>query len=247
MTEIGLAKRDFEEGRQNIRITEREIEALRFTLEMKFASVEALYQKFFRQEGSSNSRYAYERVNLLRKNGYLRPVRIHTEGTVYYVATQVVADLLQAEHPDANIPRALAGIDVRTFEHDRKVLLCRVVRESIGKARDWTSERVLRQTWSLASGGLPNELVPDAIFTNSRGERVAFELELSPKVTSRYFRKVERFSLVIHRQDGLFRRVLFVTCSPGVHKRLGEVCSPYKDSIFVVPFKEIVGGNHERA
>ncbi|MFH1262731.1 MAG: hypothetical protein V1495_04735, partial [Pseudomonadota bacterium] len=131
-----------EKGPRNIRLTQREIEALRFTLEMKFASVEVLYRKFFKFENSTSSRYAYERVNLLRKHGYLIPIRIHTEWTVYYVGSRLACDVIQSEKPDASIPRPLPGIDIRTFEHDRKVLLCRVAREAIGNAQNWTSERV---------------------------------------------------------------------------------------------------------
>ncbi len=232
-----------EKSPKNIRLTQREIEALRFVLEMKFASVDVLYRKFFKFEHSSSSRYAYERVNLLRRHGYLIPIRIHTEGTVYFVATRLACDVIQSENPDASILRPLPGIDIRTFEHDRKVLLCRVARETSGNAKDWASERVLRQNWEVSAGSLPRELISDAIFTNRRGERVAFELELSPKETARYLRKVEQFAIVTAREGGLFRRVLFVTCSPGVQRRLKEVCTPYGDSFFVVPFEEITGGS----
>ena len=71
----------------NFKITEREQEILRFILEMKFASVDQIYEKFFQLEDSKSSRYAYERVQKLVKAGFLVAQKIHTEDKTYYLIT----------------------------------------------------------------------------------------------------------------------------------------------------------------
>jgi hypothetical protein len=237
-----LGQSESQMGPRGFRLTDRELEVLIFVLEMKFASVEALYRRFFRSKDSSSNRYAYERLNLLRKHGYLTPIRIHTEAVTYYVATRLARETLQGSFVDRCFVKPPPGIDVRCFEHDKRVLTCRVEREIGGNARDWTSERALKHDWTKATNNLAREFMPDAIFTNRRGERVAFELELSPKTTDRYLRKVQQFAQIVSIPEALFHRVLFVTCSRWVRETLTRLCRPYGDAIFVVPYEEIIGG-----
>ncbi len=232
---------------RGFRLTDRELEVLVFVLEMKFASVEALYRRFFQSKDSSSNRYAYERLNLLRKYGYLTPIRIHTEAGTYYVATRLARETLQGSFVNRCFVKPLLGIDVRCFEHDKRVLTCRVEREITGNAQDWTSERVLKHDWTKATDNLAREFMPDAIFTNRRGERISFELELSPKTTGRYLRKVQQFAHIVSDPNALFRRVLFVTCSRWVQHTLTGLCRPYGETFFVVPYEEIIGGANGRA
>jgi uncharacterized membrane protein YdbT with pleckstrin-like domain len=102
------------------------------------------------------------------------------------------------------------------------------------------SERRLKQEWTAASGyRLSREYMPDAIFTNRAGGRVAFELELAPKTRERYAKKVSRFMEVMKSPDGAFKRTLFVACSETVYQMLLSVTRPYQE-FKVSHYEEIV-------
>jgi len=222
------------------RLTPREIELLEFVLDQKFAGTDALYIRFYQGEGSKSPRYAIERLQLLSKYGFLRPKRVYTEPRTYYLATDLAQHTIQSLRPDRTVSEPPTEIDFRTFEHDKRVTLCRAVREKRGEVKNWLSERRLKQEWTAANGyRLSREYMPDAIYTNRAGGRVAFELELSPKTRERYAKKVSRFLEVMRDKQGAFSRTLFVTCSDPVHGMLLSVTRPYNE-FRVMPYSEVV-------
>ncbi len=227
------------------RLTTREIDLLEFVLDQKFAGTDALYIRFFQGEGSKSPRYAVERLQLLSKCGFLRPKRVYTEPKSYYLATDLAQTTLQSLRPDRTISEPPTEIDFRTFEHDKRVTMCRASREKKGEVKEWLSERRLKQEWTAANGyRLSREYMPDAIYTNGAGGRVAFELELSPKTRERHVKKVSRFLEVMRHMDGAFSRTLFVACSKPVYEMLLSVTRPYKE-FKVTRFEEIVLENEK--
>lgn len=226
------------------RLTTRETELLEFVLDQKFASSDALYFRFYQGKDSKSARYALERLQLLSKHGFLRPQRVYTESKTYYLASPMACDLLQSLRPVRVISAPSENIDLRTFEHDKRVMLCRVHREKKGEVREWLSERRLKNEWTAANGyRLSREYMPDAIYTNRAGGRVAFELELSPKTRERHAKKVSRFLEVMRDKNGAFSRTLFVACSEPVYQMLLSLTRPYSDQFRIMRYEEIVTSN----
>lgn len=222
------------------RLTSRELDLLEFVLDQKFAGIDALYQRFYAVDGSKSQRYAAERVQLLRRHGFLRAQSVYTEPKLFYVATPLAKDVLQSQRPGKRQLDAVESIDPRTFEHDSRVTLCRAHREGSGQAQEWVSERRLKAEWATLSGKLSREYCPDGVYTNRRGEKVAFELELSPKTRERHAKKISRFLNVMKDGAGLFRRTLFVACDPRVKATLESLTQPYPDEFKVLSFDQVV-------
>jgi len=224
-----------------MRLTPRELELLEFVLDQKFANLEMLYLRFFEGKDSRSSRYALHRITLLKRHAFLCATRVHTETGSFYLATPLTHATVSQLKPERSISWPTEQIDPRTFEHDKRVTLCRAHREKRGEVTQWLSERRLKQEWSLANGyRLSREYMPDAIFTASAGHRVAFELELAPKTRERYAKKVSRFLEVMKSPDGAFSRALYVACSEPVYQMLLSVTRPYPEFFKVMRYEEIV-------
>lgn len=224
-----------------LRLVPREIELLEFVLDQKFANLEALYLRFYQGEKSKSSRYAYQRLHLLQQHGFLTPQRVFTEGCYYYLASGLAHAIVQGQRPQRIVSAPTEQIDFRTFEHDRRVMLARATREKKGEVTNWLSERRLKQEWATESGyRLAREYMPDAIFTNRVGSRVAFELELAAKTRERLAKKVSRFLEVMKSPDGAFSRTLFVACTEPVYQLLLSVTRPYPELFKVQRYEEIV-------
>lgn len=222
------------------RLTAREIELLEFVLDQKFAARNVLYLRFYQAKGSKSSRYAEERLQLLTKHGFLHAKRIYTEPMIVYLASDLAHSIVASLRPERTVSKPTLEIDLRTFEHDKRVTLCRALREKNKEISNWLSERRLKQEWTIANGyRLTREYMPDAIFTNRAGSKVAFELELAPKTRERYAKKVSRFLEVMKSPDGAFKRTLFVACSEPVYQMLLSVTRPYPE-FKVSKFSEIV-------
>jgi hypothetical protein len=69
------------------RLTGRELDLLEFVLDQKFAGIDAMYQRFYAVENSKSQRYAAERVQLLRRHGFLRAENVYTEPKLFYLTT----------------------------------------------------------------------------------------------------------------------------------------------------------------
>ena len=222
------------------RLTSRELDLLEFVLDQKFAGIDALYQRFFTSDSSKSTRYAAERIQLLRRHGFLRAENVYTQPKLFYVASPLAKDVLQSLRPGRRQLDPIESIDARTFEHDSRVTLCRAHREGADIAREWVSERRLKAEWAGALGKLAREYCPDGVYTNRRGEKVAFELELSPKTRERHAKKISRFLDVMRDSGGAFQRTLFVACDPGVKATLEGLTKPYPEQFKVLSFEQVV-------
>ena len=222
------------------RLTSRELDLLEFVLDQKFSGIDAMYPRFYAVDGSKSQRYAAERIQLLRRHGFLRAQNVYTDPKLFYVVTPMGRDVLQNMRPGRRQLEPVESIDPRTFEHDWRVTLCRAYREGGGQAQEWVSERRLKAEWATLSGKLSREYCPDAIYTNRRGERVAFELELAPKTRERHAKKISRFLNVMQDSGGLFKRTLFVACDPRVKATLEGLTRPYPDEFKVLGYDQVV-------
>ncbi|GIL17076.1 MAG: hypothetical protein BroJett040_08270 [Oligoflexia bacterium] len=186
-----------------IMLTDRDLEVISFVNEMKFASLDDLYFKFFRvlkSGGESKSQWwARERISVLIKSNYLSRVHSFNERKPYFLGTTKGYLTLTRRCPEKFNTRPLERIDQNTFEHDKLLLKTRLKLEVDQKATSWISDRQLFQFPELCLNfGEGNQ--PDALYTNSNGERVAFELEVARKAKKRYADKIRNYVFLMREQ-----------------------------------------------
>lgn len=184
---------------ENFRITKRDLDILEFILEMKFSTIEDIHSKFFKftQQGSQSSclPWARERIANLVKSDFLKPIRDVCRKTLYIV-TQKGYLFLRNSRTDISFSRPLLSVDGRTYDHDQRVIHLRSAMETQGLATNWISERQLSEIDEVKKY-LPTEFRPDAIYIDSNGKKVAFELEITRKSKERYQQKIKRYIQVM--------------------------------------------------
>ena len=201
---------------RGVTLTPRDFEIFEFILEMKFASREEVYRKFFRTtrnecEARSDA-WAKKRLMQLERGGFLRSTYAFSESTRYFVGTLKAYYALSSIVTNRPMAKPTGGFDQRTFIHDKTILQIRLELEESGVATEWTSDRVLR-SGHQNNFGLTAAYVPDAIYKVSSGERVAFELEIAQKSRARYQDKIRRYVELMRTRKldtQMFRRVHFV-------------------------------------
>lgn len=225
---------------KNIVLTERDFEILEFIMDMKFAGVEEVFEKFFKitlaNESAKSSEWARKRLCQLEKANFLKSVRSFSESTRYYVTTFKAYYALTQFNPEKFVGKLSGGFDQRTFLHDRGVLRARLHLESLQLVRVWMSDRKLKSSTELA-GGLSVQYVPDAIYVTPAGARVAFELEIAVKAKSRYQDKIKKYVQLMrstNMQHKVFDRVQFVCAKDTVAKFLVKETRIYGELFEVV-------------
>jgi hypothetical protein len=212
-----------------MQLTERDLEILGFLLEMKFATVKDLQQKFFRKRKDGNQStsewYTRERMGLLYKHGLVNSVRFRFTDYKYFVATKSAFNILEGHlKTDGCYTKPLRKVDIRTFEHDSLVMKLRLKLEETEEIRHWQSERSLKRQLFAENQNLIRDYIPDGIYENQHGERVAFELELTMKSKEKYRQKVAKYHRIVARRDPnpplSFERVRFICSSPGILEAL---------------------------
>lgn len=192
---------------EGFRITSRDLDILEFVLEMKFATIQDIHAKFFRftrsGQESSSLRWARERIANLINTKMIEPLKEVCHKTLY-VLTQRGYLYLRNSRTQKNFCRPLLDVDSRTYDHDQRVIQLRIALESSGVAKEWISERQLTEIEEVRKY-LPTEFRPDAIYINSQGQKVAFELEIARKSKERYQQKVKRYIQVMTESQGANR------------------------------------------
>jgi hypothetical protein len=192
---------------------------------MRFATLEDIYLRFFSKlqngERSKSSTYAAERIILMKKVGYISAVKHPRKWSSLLLPTMKSYYFLKNMYDLDSIPRPSGSYDLNTFDHDEKVLKLRTRLEDELKIGSWISDRQLRCFPELA-GGLTGTYVPDAIYTTTSGEKVAFELEISVKGKERYREKVRKYLYLLGAsgEDKPFTRVHFVCAKDIVRKHI---------------------------
>lgn len=199
----------------SFRFTSRDLDIMEFILEMKFATIVDIHKKFFRftrtGQESTSLRWARERLAILVKEKMIEPLRDVSYKTLY-VLTQKGYLFLRNSRDQKNYCRPLLDIDSRTFDHDQRVIAARIAIENSSQSMQWISERQLSEIEEVKKY-LPTEFRPDAIYINSQGQKVAFELEITRKSKERYQQKIKRFINVMTKEgegERIFDKVHYV-------------------------------------
>lgn len=223
-----------------LELTDRDLEILRFVIEMRFSSVEAVFKKFFyvtRTEAVAKSQaWAQKRLSQLEKAKFLSAVYNFADRTKYFSGTLKAYYALSNLNPQLSLVKPTGGVDQRTFGHDRTLLDLRIQFEDRALAKDWISDRQLRATPEL-TGGLSGTYVPDAIYTTPSGEKVALELEISTKAKDRYREKVKRYVYLLRSSKEVkpFQRVQFICATEVVKRHLERETKLYPEYFSVEP------------
>ena len=133
-----------------MRLTKRDAEIFRFLLDQKFATLEAIYFRFFdvrKNHSESLPSHLFvtrQRLGLLRKAGFLATENVYTESkSLYLLGSRGYQYLKQyGSEPPYAIPTK--SVDFRNFVHDLRVTYCRVALERTRRALQWFPERRIR-------------------------------------------------------------------------------------------------------
>ena len=216
-----------------IRLTDRDFEIFGFLLDQKFASLEQIYFRFFdarkqvSDELPSGLHVTRQRLQLLRLAGFVSTQRVFSEARSLYLLTSLGYQMFRSKRPEAAfLSQPSKAVDFRNYEHDTKVNDCRIAIERTGKIIRWLPEKRLRAQGfesEFSWDELPKELVPDGIFITSKGERVAFEIEATPRKKIRYEEKRDGFLSVMHGHKPLIHRVIWTGFSDRIYQDLKDV------------------------
>jgi len=240
--------------RQNIkspgfRLTPRDYDIFGFLLDQKFASLEALYFRFFDARRSpseplpDNLAVARQRLGILKRAGLVSSERVYSDPKSLFLLTPLGYQLFRMRRSDDAYAAPVTSVDFRNYEHDQALNYCRVAIEKQGKSMRWFSERRLRMEGFQVPGirfELPESIVPDAIFVSSKGERVAFELEYTHRKKSRYEWKIEQYESVMGGSKPLLHQVLFVGGTERVYRDLKEVL-PERSGFWLESYAHFLG------
>lgn len=239
------------------RITDREIDLLKFLLEMKFAHIEHLYKIFYWNENSKGDSYARERLRLLMKSGFVKSKIVSLGDPHLYFATPAAVRMISKKNLEWNPIPPMRGIDYRVLDHDLMVLESRAAFEVKGISQDWISDRRLYYDLFGKGGGFLNEnipmedripfpqrdLVPDGIFRSRKtGHRVAFELENTRKSQQRYQQKLLHYRYLIEGPTRYLDKVVWVTTRKGLYQHFQTMTSPCRNIFSVFSFEQIRKG-----
>ncbi|MBI5180101.1 MAG: hypothetical protein HZA05_01700 [Nitrospirae bacterium] len=195
---------------KKIILQDRDHEMLRYVLEQKFMSREQVTRWFYKSFIQSQ-----KRLRELILSGYLKKEPVALSSKDHFLITGLGLRVL-AER-GVNGIRPASSIDIRFYFHDRIVTDLRLLFESIGLARDWKSEKILRSELSSLK-------VPDGVFLSPADKKIAFELELTPKVTRLYgnilsgYQGVDNVFYVVRGGD-LFGRLRRIVTGEGINTK----------------------------
>jgi hypothetical protein len=233
--------------KKRIELTNRDFEIIEFILDMKFASVEEVFIKFFsitrENENAKSLAWAKKRLYQLEHAKFLNAVYNYSNSVRYYTATYKGYYALVNFKPELMLAKPTGGFDQRTFEHDKTVLKARILLEKEKKVTSWLSDRRLKATPDF----MPNLALgyfPDAIYLDASGRKVALEVEIAVKAKSRYLDKIKRYLSVMRNLDpnsAGFEKCLYVCSKKSVANNIKYQTGIYGDLFEVQTFDEFFG------
>ena len=225
----------------SFRLTDRDLEILGFLLDQKFASLEQIYFRHFDVRSSPSDpmpkglHVTRQRLQILKRAGLISTERVFSESRSLYLMTSFGFQTFQSKRPSEAYAKPMASVDFRNFEHDTKVNDCRIALERTGKVMKWISERRVRiEGFQSQFSGLelPETIVPDGVLVSSKGERIAFEIEASPREKRRFVQKKEAYEWVMEGKNPLFHKVIWTATTTPLQTVLRDVVKD--DSRFIL-------------
>lgn len=233
-----------------VELVERDLKVLEFILEMKFAGYSEVFEKFFsapRTGGSTESmEWARKRLRQLEQAGFLQSEVSLLGGSKVYVVTLKGYYALSRVFPERGFPKPNVGLDLRTFAHDRELILFRLEVENGNGDVAWISDKKLKhgdgEVFGLSGGDVPDGLMKIPVLG-----WVAVEIEIATKARQRYRDKVQFYLKLIRDRKGesnAVQLVRFICLRESCFKILSDECSAYGDyfSVELRETREVTGG-----
>ena len=192
-------------------LQDRDYEILKFILEQKFSSLEAIYFRFFDARKNpedplpKNLWTTRQRLAKLRGSALIKTEKVLSSGKAHFLLTSAGYKILSQRMSESFVIKPSQKIDFSLYEHDVRVMMIRAFLEARGKSKRWYSEKWLKATPIFIENykyKFSKDLRPDALFINSKAERVALELEISRKGIRRIKDKVRLYEGLLREQDG---------------------------------------------
>lgn len=216
----------------SFRLTKRDLEILGFLLDQKFASLEQLYFRHFDVRTTSQDpmpkglHVTRQRLQILKRAGLISTERVFSESRSLYLLTPFGFQTFQSKSPSEAYAKPMVSVDYRNYEHDTKVNDCRIALERTGRVMKWISERRVRIEGfesQFSFSELPETIVPDGVLVSSKGERIAFEIEASPREKRRFIQKREAYESVMRGTNPLFHKVIWTAATDPLRTVLKDV------------------------
>ena len=150
-------KRENERGK-NLRITKRDMEMLKFVLEMGQVSSEMLFERFYKYgEKENKTKYMQNRISRLKKAEYLNTFHTHDGPRKWICGTKKSRDLIWGEFDCSNMKlKVFEKIRLSQFRHDKSVAQIRVMLELGNNEISWREKEL--------SSYNDKVFIPDGVF-----------------------------------------------------------------------------------
>ena len=199
----------------SIKLQPRDYEILQFILEQKFASLETIYFRFFdvRESDSDplpkNLWTTRQRLTKLRQQALLKTEKVLSSGKAHFLITNQGYKILQEKSGDGYFPiKPAKKIDFSLYEHDVRVSLIRAFIESKGFSKRWFSEKWLKASPIFIGHNerfrFSKDLRPDAVYINSRDQKVSVEFEMTRKGRLRLRDKIRIYEELLVPREAFF-------------------------------------------
>jgi len=223
-SQSGLVKDKGKSSSERIVLTSRDYKVLRYVLEMKFASTDRLFDRYFKTTSlgieATSPEFMRRRLLALEQEGLITRFKGHLQRGFYYLATNKTRKVLMDHNPSGFFPKPKTEIAFNTFRHDLMLQDCMKEFEETLKIRSWISENSLRSIL-MRDFQITPRFCPDGMYELPTGELIAFELEIAVKDRSRYREKPSKLARYIDqfRDDPrMFQRVHFRCTSKQVYR-----------------------------
>ena len=223
------------------RLQPRDYEIMRFILDQKFCSLEAIYFRFFdtrKSQGDGLPKNLWttrQRLSKLRHLGLIKTEKVLSSGRAHFLLTLIGHKVVASHAKDTVLIRPTKSIDFSLYEHDTRITLIRALTEAKGKASHWYSDKWLKaspiQVGEKHTYHFAKDLRPDAVFVNSKAEKIALELEVARKTRTRIEEKIRLFDELLeenyHRDSRerfkVLDKVWFIATKPVVFRFLHKM------------------------
>jgi hypothetical protein len=138
-----------------------------------------------------------QRLAKLRSLALIKTEKVFSTGRAQFLLTPIGWQVITTHAKELISIRPVKQIDFSLYDHDRRVTLIRALTEAKGKCKLWHSDKWLKASPVMIDSkykfNFAKDLRPDAFFINSKGEKVALELEVAKKSRSRLEEKIELY------------------------------------------------------
>lgn len=214
-------------------VRERDLEIVRFLLEMKFSTTQQLFERFFKETRtgiSNNMHWCQRRLSQIESLNYIKSIKSFYGGKRLYLPTPNgyygFINMMRGKF----VPKPFGGMDLNTFQHDLSLVDLRLEFEKKFKVTNWISDRVLRSD-PIYKEVFDLDHIPDAIFTTKENKKVALELEISVKGKKKYQEKINSYVRLMRKGESQspFEKVIYVCIRENVFRYVKRETEIYQD------------------